>query len=121
MRMRSLRWFMAAVFLVVLFAEWGSHGLAFAHSFSGEGQVVHSQHDQHEDLCKTLIRCSETSRQEQQAPSFGHEVIQRNNFVESLTSSRHWDETYKDPQIRRARISELSRPIIPPFHPPELS
>lgn len=121
MSKRNLRWFMAAVFIVVLFAEWGSHGLAFAHSFSGEEAAVHSQHEAHEDLCETLIRCSDSSRQEQPVPTFGHDVTQRNHFLDRLTSSRHWDERDKDERIRRSRISDLSRPVSPPFYPPELS
>ena len=54
-----MRRIFAVAFLFFLLAEWGSHGLAFAHSDSGEGRSAHSREDGHDDPCKTMIRCSD--------------------------------------------------------------
>ncbi len=111
---------MAVAFLVVLLAEWGGHSLAFAHADSGEGEAVHSRQDSHEDLCKTLVRCSDSSRQEQSVPNFGHDVVQRNHFFDPLANALHWGAS-KDPRIGRSGLSDIYRPVSPPFLPPQLS
>ncbi len=115
----NLRRYLAAAFLIFLLAEWGSHSLAFAHSDKGEGHVVHAEQGQHEDLCKTLIRCSEGLR-EQLPPTAGHYTAQSNPFLDHFANDRR-GVSYKDPRIPRSNVSGISRALSPPFHPPEVS
>jgi hypothetical protein len=118
---KNLRRIIAVGFLVFLLAEWGSHGLAFAHSASSETEAVHAQHGAHEDLCKTIIRCPEGSRQELPPPSAGHDVVQQNLFPGRFERSSKQIGLSKDPRHHRSRLSPLYRAVSPPFHPPELS
>lgn len=116
----SFRRFFAAAFLIVLLAEWGSHSVAFTHSYSGELHAVQCEEGAHEDLCKTLIRCSDGPRQEQPVPASGHDLSQSNPLLDYFAHARPF-VIHKDPRIPRSRIRGLSRPVDPHFHPPELS
>jgi len=115
----NIRRILAAAFLIFLLAEWGSHSLAFAHSDKGESHAVHAEEGHHEDLCKTLIQCSDGLR-EQLPPTGGHYTAQSNPFLDHFVNNRRV-VSYKDPRIPRSVVSYISRAINPPFHPPELS
>ena len=116
-----MRRLMAVAFLAFLLVEWGSHNLAFAHSSTDDGRVASSHESTHEDLCKTLIRCSDGTRQEQRAPNFGHELLRYGSFLDNLQTLQRSPAPQKDPRLRRPSIRGLSRPEDPPFHPPKLS
>lgn len=109
----------AAAFVFFLLVEWGSHSLAFAHSQS-EGMVAVSADGEHEDPCKTLVRCTDGRRQDQKVPNLGHDLSQHNAFLDRLSNSNRLDGIIADPRISRANVHELFRPVSPPFHPPEL-
>ncbi|HEX6124456.1 MAG TPA: hypothetical protein VFZ23_03710 [Pyrinomonadaceae bacterium] len=111
----------AAAFLVFLLAEWGSHGLAFAHSASTKGQMVFSEENGHEDPCKTMVNCPDGRRQDQKAPNSGHHTSQQNAFSGYLPHPRGLDGSMKDSLLPREKIRRLFRSPSPPFHPPELS
>ncbi len=118
---RIFRRFIAAAFLVFLLAEWGSHSVAFAHAYEGEGDAVYSEESGHEDPCKTLIRCSDGPSENRPVPLIGHDLSQHNALFDHHYKTRRRGGTYKDPRIIRSKISGLSRTLNPPFHPPELS
>ena len=82
---------------------------------------MHSQQDDDEDPCKTIMRCSDGPRREQTTPRFGHDSIQYEPFVNQLAMTRRSADQYADPRLRRARIEALFRPPDPLFHPPQLS
>lgn len=122
MNRRDLRRLLAVAFLFVFFAEWGSHSLAFAHSCSSEGRPsAHAEHAEHEDLCKTLIRCSDAPGKDQLVPNFGHDLVPQSVFRDGLQNVDRQFYLRKDPRLRHPLISGLARPSNPPFHPPELS
>ena len=109
-------------FLVLLFVEWGSHSLAFSHSFApdGQAQAVTSDERGHEDLCKTMVHGSEGTRQDKPVPNVGHDITQANTFF-GLSGIEPSFGLRIDPRLSRSKVSGLSRPLSPPFHPPELS
>jgi hypothetical protein len=105
--------------MILLLAEWGSHGIIYANATSSEGQAISASEDEHEDPCKTLVRCSDGRRQDQ-VPNFAHDGSQHNAIFNGLSSSGRRNGVNDDPRCTRD-ITGLSRPISPPFHPPELS
>lgn len=111
------------LFLLVLFVEWGSHGLAFSHAYSAEGQaqaVAFGESD-HEDPCKTMIHGPSGTNQERPVPTAGHDITQTNSFFDSSLGSRQLYAAADPTRSRGSKVSELFRPVSPPFHPPELS
>jgi hypothetical protein len=112
----------AMAFLVLLFVEWGSHGLAFSHAYSpdGQAQAIGSDERGHEDPCKTMVHGTDGTRQEKPVPTSGHDIKQANIFF-ALSTSAGGLELEKDPRTSRSKVSGLFRPVSPPFHPPELS
>ncbi|MGH9946737.1 MAG: hypothetical protein ACRD6X_06035 [Pyrinomonadaceae bacterium] len=117
----NLRRVFALAFLFFLLAEWGSHGVIFAHASSSEGQAFSAKETGHEDPCKTLIQCTDGKRQNQQVPNLGHDASQHNAFFDRLSNLMLRKSLYKEPQLTRERVSGLFRPVSPPFHPPEIS
>jgi len=118
---KNLRCVFAALFVVVLLGEWGSHSVTYANSASADGQAVSANEGGHEDPCKTLVRCTDGRRQNHEVPTPGHDLSQHNAFLDQFGNSRRMDSVYQDPRIARAKINELFRPVSPPFHPPEIS
>ena len=112
----------AMVFLVLLLVEWGSHGLAFSHSYSLEGQAQAIGFDEqgHEDPCKTMVHGTDGTRPEKPVPNLGHDVTQANAFF-AISAIELRIGLRKDPRLSHAQVNGLFRPVSPPFHPPELS
>lgn len=108
-------------FLVLLFVEWGSHGLAFSHAYAPDGQALAAGADEqgHEDPCKTMVHGTDGSRQERPVPNLGHDLRQATTFFYIPVSALH--DLPKDPRLLRSKVNGLFRPVSPPFHPPELS
>ena len=110
----------AAAFLVMMIAEWGSHGIIYAHADSAAGQSISSTNG-HEDPCGTLILCSDNQRRDHQTPNFGHDASQHNALFDQF-SRRHLSRLpRKDPLPSSATVNGLFRPPNPPFHPPKNS
>ena len=120
--MANLHRVLAVAFLVVLLAEWGSHSLAFAHSalIAGEN-AVHIQHGDHDDLCKTLVKCPDGPRKELPSSNGGHDVLPQNPAINRLGDADSTLTLGKDTGSYRPPLRVLSRSVSPPFHPPELS
>ena len=118
---KYLRRVVAVAFLVFLLVEWGSHNIAFAHTYSDNGQAVQSQDTQHEDPCRTMIRCSDGPRQDQTLQKLSHNVLPYNNFVIGSLNPRRWADLHKDPRLSRLGVYPLFRPPDPLFHPPKIS
>ena len=108
-------------FLVLLFVEWGSHGLAFSHAYSPDGLVsaVGADEQGHEDPCKTMVHGTDGSRQERPVPNFGHDLRQATAFFYIPVAALN--DLQPDPRSVRSKVSVLFRPVSPPYHPPELS
>jgi hypothetical protein len=114
---RNARRIVAAVFLLFLFVEWGSHGLAFSHSASSEGAAIHSSESGHDDPCKTLIRCSDGRQQDLQTPRY--DGSQHTGFLSGLFEAPFRFDNLWPPPPDRDRVDRLDQPESPPFHPPE--
>ena len=114
-----MRTFLAMLFLVFLLAEWGSHGLiASAGGPAADEQSV-SADITHEDLCRTLIMCGDSGRRDHQTPNSSHQAAQHNALFDHLAHLDHMFESRGDPQFPDPPDIPPSRPIDPPFHPPE--
>ncbi|HKP68185.1 MAG TPA: hypothetical protein VJV05_02800, partial [Pyrinomonadaceae bacterium] len=109
---KKLRRVFAVAFLLFLIIEWGSHNLAFAHTYSETGRAVQSQDSGHDDPCKTMIRCSDGPRQDQTL-KLTHDVLQYNNVFNASLSPRQWADLHQDPRLRRPLLYPLFRPPDP--------
>jgi hypothetical protein len=118
---RNARCIFAAVFVLVLLAEWGSHGIIFSQR-EQVGETAMSSSDRgHEDPCGTLILCSDGRRNDQQVPSFSHNSSQHNAFFDSNSNTCRNYVIVSDPLGHSSFVFGISRPPDPAFHPPELS
>jgi len=115
------RCILAAVFLILLIVEWGSHALAYASHPSNEGQAISASEEDHQDPCKTLILCSDSGRKDQQTPNLGHDVSQHNAFFARPSNSRRLAGFRFEPDMPLETVNRILRPPDPQFHPPELS
>ncbi len=106
------------MFLIFLLVEWGSHSLAFSHSSFDGGAAIHSSDTDHDDPCKTLIRC--TDGKQLDPPNLRYDN-QHNTFLDGLSELRFVSRVLKPLLVKRERVTSLFRPISPPFHPPEFS
>ncbi len=112
---------LAALFLVVFFAEIGSHGLICSSHTPADGASVSATDGGHDDLCKTLIVCSDSKRKDQQLPVFSHDSIQHNAMFDRGTDLDNQFDMRIEPRIPITAAHTLFRPPSPPFHPPKLS
>jgi|CXWL01.1.fsa_nt_gi hypothetical protein len=120
-RKENLRRLFAAVFLLFMLVEWGSHMAMHSYATSAHRSSVSSHEDGQEDPCRTLILCSDSKRERQQLPNPVHQMAQHNALLELLASIRPLTFTLGDPPIPFGRAEAVFRPMSPPFHPPELS
>ena len=111
---------LALGFLVLLLAEWGSHAAIYANASLGEGAAVYSNESGHEDPCKTIVRCSDGQRQNQQVLKLSHDVTQHNGFIPRLSDLRRAGPSCSDAVFFRTSLRTIFRPPDPPFHPPEV-
>ena len=109
------------MFLALLFIEWGSHGLAFSHAYSvdGQAQSVVSDQQGHEDPCKTMVHGTDGTRQEKPVPNVGHDVTQASTFF-YMSDGADYFGAPNDSGVSREKVRDLFRPPSPPFHPPEV-
>ena len=117
----AVRRFCALAFLFFLLFEWGSHGVAFAHSMAGHSNSAQSEQEQHEDICKTLIRCSDNRRPEVPTPNGGQHIAQHNAVFDRFLDAGIRFYLQRDPSLQLSNVRALLQPPNPPFHPPELS
>ncbi len=118
---KNIRCIFAVAFVIFLLVEWGSHSLAFAHASPPDGMAAVFTGGEHEDPCKTLIRCSDGRRQDQQLPNFSHDRSQQNAFFGRFSDLGQVIRPETESEIPFATSHRIFRPIDPPFHPPELS
>jgi hypothetical protein len=111
---------LAALFLIFLLAEWGSHGVVNAKPSSLDQQAVSSDEGGHDDPCRFLVLCSDSGRKDRQMPRFGHQVM-HNGLLDLLSDLRPPVGFQDDLAIPFTTANCLSRPPDPAFHPPELS
>ena len=110
---------LAAAFLIFLLVEWGSHSLAFSHTGSTEGTAVHYNENEHDDPCKTLIRCPDGNRQD--APNVRSDGNQHTAFPSTLLRLHGVAGLLEATTIERGKVPLLRPNVRPPFHPPEFS
>jgi hypothetical protein len=119
-RKRSVRAFLAATFLFVLIAEWGSHAVVCSDEFHvSDAQAISATERGHDDPCQSLILCSDNKQKDQQVPKLGHDATQHNGLLDVFAALRPKLTAYDEPQIVFASTEELFRPPKPPFHPPK--
>lgn len=111
----------AAVFLLLLFAEWGSHSIIPSTSESPDAPTISSARHMHDDPCDSLILCPDSGRKDKQMPGAGQEVSHY-NFVLDLFPELYPPQPLRELlRIEFSAAAALSRAVGPPFHPPELS
>jgi hypothetical protein len=117
---RNARCLFAAVFVLVLLAEWGSHGIIFSQREQVGETSVSSSERGHEDPCGTLVLCSDGRRNDQQV-SFSHDASQHNAYLDNRSNTCRNSVIVSDPLGHSSFVFGISRPPDPAFHPPELS
>lgn len=118
---RKFRRFIAAAFVVVLVFEWASHGMAYANASLAAGEAAYSTEADHEDPCKTLVRCHDGRRQDQKTPSTGIDFAQHNALFDRISRIWNTDRVHLDPDLPYPDANALFRPPSSLFHPPEVS
>jgi len=118
-RKRSVRAFLAAAFLFVLLAEWGSHAVICSDEFQGDGQSMSARESDHEDPCQTLVLCSDNRQKDQQTPSFSHDASQHNGLVDIFAALQPKLTQLRERRIAFATAERIFQPPEPPFNPPK--
>ena len=79
------RWIrlISAFFLVVLLAEFASHGTICAVVDHDEPPAISASDRNGEDPCRTLVLCSNTREKERQTASFAHDKVPHNGLFGS--------------------------------------
>ena len=116
----ALRRIFALGFLVLLLAEWGSHGV-ITNASGAEGSAAYSKESGHDDPCQTLVRCSDSPRQNQHVLKLSHDASQHNGFVPKLSALGRTAGLHDGLRFAHSNQRALFRPPDPLFHPPELS
>ncbi len=112
---------LAALFLVFFLAEIGSHIVICAEHSSIDKQSISFSESNHDDPCKTLVLCGESSRRDKQVPKLGHDFSQHNALFDASSGMLSPTDIHKDPPIPFSTGHGLFRPPSPPFHPPQTS
>jgi len=116
------RGLLALLFLVILLAEWGSHGVIHQSTYSQDRPAVSAvDQSDHNDPCRTLAVCSDGQRKDQQSPRFGQHLTQHNGLIDGLMAVGPNINVHDDPVFSFEIAHAIRRPPNPPFHPPELS
>lgn len=115
-----MRLFVAAGFLFFLLAEFGSHAMIHAYPPSNDKRSMSATERGHDDLCRTLILCSDSRRKDQQMPNLSQDLT--HTALLDLRSDLCPQTSLSDnPTIPNGTGEAIFRSISPPFHPPELS
>jgi hypothetical protein len=117
---RNARCLVAALFVLVLLAEWGSHGIIFSQGDQGGDSSITASDRGHEDPCGTLVLCND-GRRNQQVPSLTHDASQHNAYFDNKSNTCRSFVIVADPLRHSSFVFGVSRPPDPAFHPPEIS
>lgn len=112
---------LAAAFLFVFLAEMSSHVIICSDRSLNNESFVSANEAGHDDLCKTMVLCSDGRRKDQQMPNLGHDASQHNALFYRGADFLAQLEFQKDAQSPFSTAHCIFRPPSPPFHPPELS
>lgn len=115
-----MRRFVAAGFLVFLLAEFGSHAMIHAYPHSIDERSMSATERGHDDLCRTLILCSDSRRRDQQMPNLSQDLT-HTALLDLISDLCPQISVSLSPPIPIGTGEAIFRPISPPFHPPELS
>jgi hypothetical protein len=118
---RNSRCLLAAIFVLVLLAEWGSHGIIFSQREQVGETAMSTSERGHEDPCGTMIVCSDGRRNDQQVPGFSHDSSQHNAYLDNKSNTCRNFVIVADPLRHSSFVYGVSRPPDPAFHPPEIS
>lgn len=113
----NLRLVVAAMFLFVLLAEFGSHVMAHANAPHSQEQLISVTGDSHDEPCSHLMSCYDNRHSNQQIPNSGHQLLP--NDLLAITRFVPEIEVNFDPPIPFAQANALYRESSPPFHPPK--
>lgn len=117
------RWIrlISGFFLVVLLAEFASHGAICAVVDHDQPPAISASDQNGEDPCQTLVLCSNTREKERQTASFAHDKVPHNGLFGSyqlpLAKASQTSSTaflFPDARVR-------FRPPDILFRPPKLS
>ena len=112
---------LAALFLIFLLAEWGSHSVIEANPLPADAPAISAHEVPHGDPCDTLILCGDSGRNDQQRSNLGREVTQHSAPLDLLSDLCHRIRVRDESRFEYSTAYGLYRNISPPFHPPELS
>jgi hypothetical protein len=115
----ALRHSFAALFLLVLLAEWSAHAVVHIGSHKMVRLAASSDQGTADDPCHSFVHCRDGRHRDRQMPNISHDVTP-NMLVDML----HEVDPPIDLPIRLSILftgaDGLSRPPDPSFHPPEL-
>jgi len=115
-----LRAVLAALFLIFLMAEWGSHAVICSNNYeSADEQTVSATDYDHEDPCQTMVLCSDGKSRDQQTKTLGHDASQHNGLLDALRNLHPLVASFREPSMTFSWADRLFRPPSPPFHPPK--
>ncbi len=84
-------------------------------------QSISSYEGDHDDLCKSLVLCSDSGRRDKQVPKLGHDASQHNALFDASSGLLPQIDIHKDPRIPFSNGFGVARPPDPHFHPPQTS
>lgn len=112
---------LAAAFLIVFLAEFGSHAVICAGHSGFETASVSSSDRGHEDPCQTLVLCSDGRQKDRQSKASGHDPAQHNALFDSSRMSVVTKFDDRRSSFDYSPAEAIFRPPDPPFHPPQIS
>lgn len=111
----------SGLFLVILLAEFASHGAICAVIDHDEPPSMTASNRNSEDPCQTVVLCSNTREKERQTASFAHDKVPHNGLFASYqlpkaTTSQAGSSAFLFPDA-----SSRFRPPDLLFRPPKLT
>ena len=113
---------LAMLFLAVMLVEWGSHGLAFAHSGLPTGMVAVSVPEpEHDDPCRSMTDCCQSRKHGGTVVSPSHHLSSFTSLVELIRFAPAYSREYAMLPELHNDARRIFRPKDPLLDPPELS
>lgn len=119
-RGKNMRVLFAAVFLVFLLAEWGSHGIICSAVSDSDARSVSATEYDHEDPCQTLLVCSDGKRKDHQQ-KLGHDALQHYALLDGLSKFDLPNIANGEQKLDFVASVRIYGHSKPPFHPPKNS
>lgn len=118
---KGFRRLLAAVFVLLMLAEFGSHALICRDESSFAGRLsVSAAEQEHEDPCRTMMQCG-YDQNGRNAPKFTHDASPHNALLDRLFASTAEVQLNEQRPILHETVGPIFRPHDPPFRPPKRS